>query len=60
MYPINTATKVVGKIKQWRDCHANNGPIFISNTTSRVQLRKKFLLTSCGLPADFPDFTSFA
>jgi hypothetical protein len=28
---IDTVTKVVGKIKQWRDCHANNRPIFISN-----------------------------
>jgi hypothetical protein len=33
-------------------------------TTSRVTAEKKvpadFLQTSCGLPADFPDFTSFA
>jgi hypothetical protein len=28
---IDTMTKVVGKIKQWHDCRANNGPIFISN-----------------------------
>jgi hypothetical protein len=34
------------------------------NTTSRVMIEKKvpedFLQTSYGLPADFPDFTSFA
>jgi hypothetical protein len=28
IYIIDTVMKVVRRIKQWCDCHANNGPIF--------------------------------
>jgi hypothetical protein len=42
---MDTVTKVVGKIKQWHDCHANNGPIFISNigTTPKTQKISKHI-----------------
>ncbi len=34
---IDTVTKVVGKIKQWHDCRANNRPIFIFITLPQTQ-----------------------
>jgi hypothetical protein len=38
---INTVTKVVGKIMQWRDCRANNEPIFISNIGTTLPQTQK-------------------